>query len=299
VELLDHVWDVVVLDDFSNSTPAALARVEEVAGRELRAYAGDVRDRAVLDQIFTGQRVTAVVHFAARKAVGESFEIPLEYWDTNVGATVSLVRAMRDHGVTDLVFSSSCSVYGHGSGALLTEEHPTGPTNPYAMSKWVCEQVLADACRRYPDLRVLALRYFNPTGAHPSGQLGEDPVGEPRNLMPYLTQVAVGRRSRLTVFGTDYPTADGSCVRDYLHVLDVADGHRVALEHLRDETGLRVRNLGTGRGTSCWSWSRPSSPSAAYRCPSSRQGGARATCRHSWPIPRACAARGDGRRAGT
>jgi UDP-glucose 4-epimerase len=250
VELLAHGHEVVVVDDFSNSTPAALERVEKLAGRPVVSYTGDVRDRALLDRVFTGHRIDQVVHFAAKKAVGESVRIPLEYWDINVGATVTLLRAMRDHGVHDLVFSSSCSVYGDAQRVPLGEDDPTGPTNPYAHTKWVCEQVLADTCRRYPEFRVLALRYFNPIGAHPSGLLGEDPHGVPNNVVPYLAQVAVGRLERLPVFGTDYPTADGSCVRDYVHVVDVADGHRVALGHLADAPGLRVRNLGTGVGTS-------------------------------------------------
>jgi UDP-glucose 4-epimerase len=250
VELLQHGHDVVVVDDFSNSTPAALERVEKLTGRRITCYAGDVRDRALLDRILTDQAVDQVIHFAAKKAVGESMTIPLEYWNLNVGATVTLLQAMRDNGVHDLVFSSSCSIYGNAEQLPLTEDAPAAPANPYARSKLVCEQVLADACARYPDLRVLALRYFNPVGAHPSGLLGEDPLGVPNNVMPYLAQVAVGRLDRLPVFGTDYPTPDGSCVRDYVHVVDVADGHRVALRHLADAPGLRIRNLGTGVGTS-------------------------------------------------
>ena len=250
VELLEHGHEVVVVDDFSNSTPAALERVQKLTGRSVTLVQGDVRDRALLDRVFGGHAIDQVVHFAAKKAVGESMSIPLEYWDLNVGATVTLLQTMRDHAVTDLVFSSSCSIYGDARQLPLGEDAPAAPTNPYARSKWVCEQVLADACARHPELRVLALRYFNPIGAHPSGLLGEDPLGLPNNVMPYLTQVAVGRLQRLPVFGTDYPTPDGSCVRDYVHVVDIADGHRVALGHLADAPGLRVRNLGTGVGTS-------------------------------------------------
>ena len=250
VELLEHGHDVVAVDDHSNSTPAALDRVAKITGRSVVLYEGDVRDRRLLDTVFTEHRIDQVIHFAAKKAVGESLQIPLEYWAVNVGATVTLVQAMRDHAVHDLVFSSSCSVYGDAREFPLGEESPTGPTNPYARSKLVCEELLADACDRYPDLRVLALRYFNPIGAHESGLLGEDPLGVPNNVLPYLTQVAVGRLPRLPVFGTDYPTPDGSCIRDYVHVADVADGHRVALGHLADAPGLRVRNLGTGIGTS-------------------------------------------------
>jgi len=250
VELLEHGHQVVVVDDYSNSSPLALDRVAKITGRSVTLYEGDVRDRALLDHVLTEQRIDQVVHFAAKKAVGESLQIPLEYWSINVAATVTLLQAMRDHGVQDLVFSSSCSVYGDAQRVPLSEEDPTGPTNPYAHSKSVCEQVLADACRRYSGLRVLALRYFNPIGAHPSGLLGEDPLGVPNNVVPYLTQVAVGRLPRLQVFGTDYPTPDGSCIRDYIHVVDVADGHRIALTHLADAPGLRIRNLGTGVGTS-------------------------------------------------
>ncbi|MFD2093373.1 UDP-glucose 4-epimerase GalE [Blastococcus deserti] len=250
VELLENGHRVVVIDDHSNSTPASLERVAKLTGRAVTAYTGDVRDRALLDRVFEAQRIDQVIHFAARKAVGESVEFPLEYWDVNVGATVALLQAMRDHGVRDLVFSSSCSVYGVARRVPLTEEDPVAPVNPYARTKSACEQILADACRRHPEFRILALRYFNPAGAHPSGLLGEDPRGVPNNLMPYLTQVAIGRLDRLPVHGTDYPTPDGSCIRDYIHVVDVADGHRVALDHLADETGVRVRNLGTGVGTS-------------------------------------------------
>jgi UDP-glucose 4-epimerase len=250
VELLEHGHDVVVVDDHSNSTPAALDRVAKITGRSVVLYEGDVRDRRLLDVVFAEHEIDQVVHFAAKKAVGESLQIPLEYWAINVGATVTLLQAMQHHGVRDLVFSSSCSVYGDAREVPLSENSPTGPTNPYASSKLVCEQLLADACRRYPELRVLALRYFNPVGAHESGLLGEDPLGVPNNVLPYLTQVAVGRLPRLSVFGTDYPTPDGSCIRDYVHVVDVADGHRVALGHLADAPGLRVRNLGTGVGTS-------------------------------------------------
>jgi len=250
VELLEHGHDVVVVDDHSNSSPAALDRVAKIAGRPVVLYEGDVRDRQLLDTVFTEHEIDQVVHFAAKKAVGESLQIPLEYWAVNVGATVALLQAMQHHGVHDLVFSSSCSVYGDAREVPLSEKSPTGPTNPYAASKLVCEQLLADACRRYPELRVLALRYFNPVGAHESGLLGEDPLGVPNNVLPYLTQVAVGRLPRLSVFGTDYPNPDGSCIRDYVHVADVADGHRVALGRLADAPGLRVRNLGTGVGTS-------------------------------------------------
>ncbi len=251
VELLAHGYDVVVVDDYSNSSPEALARVEKVAGRPLAAaYAADVRDRHALSEVFAHHPVDAVVHFAAKKAVGESVRMPGAYHDCNIGSTTALLGAMSGHGVHRLVFSSSCSLYGEAEALPLTEQSPVRPTNPYATTKWLCERVLDDMCRHLPDFHALALRYFNPVGAHPSGLLGEEPRGVPGNVMPYLAQVAIGRRERLSVFGGDYPTADGTAVRDYVHVMDLAAGHRVALEHLGDRHGLRAVNLGTGAGTS-------------------------------------------------
>ncbi|GGT12391.1 UDP-glucose 4-epimerase GalE [Streptomyces purpureus] len=251
VELLDHGYEVVVVDDYSNSSPGALERVVKVAGRPPAAvHEIDLLDRRALGEVFEQHSFDAVVHFAAKKAVGESVEIPAEYYDINVGGTTALLRTMREHGVHRLVFSSSCSVYGNATKVPLTEHDPARPTNPYATSKWLCERVIGDICRRLPEFSVLALRYFNPVGAHPSGLLGEVPPGVPNNVMPYLAQVASGRLVKLRVFGDDYPTPDGTGVRDYLHVMDVAEGHRVALEHLDDERGLRVFNLGTGQGTS-------------------------------------------------
>jgi UDP-glucose 4-epimerase len=252
VELLDHGYDLVVVDDYSNSSHGALERVSKIAGRApVAVHEVDVLDRRALSRVFDERPVDAVVHFAAKKAVGESVDRPIEYYDTNVGGTTALLRAMHDHGVHRLVFSSSCSIYGNATKVPLTEEDQARPTNPYATSKWLCEQVLADTCRHLPELSVLALRYFNPVGAHPSGLLGEVPrAAVPNNVMPYLAQVAAGRLPKLSVFGDDYPTADGTGVRDYIHVMDVAEGHRVALEHLDDERGMRVFNLGTGHGTS-------------------------------------------------
>ena len=250
VDLLQHGYEVVVVDDHSNSSPAALDRVETIAGRGVTAYGLDLRDATGLADVFSRHRVDAVIHFAAKKAVGESVDIPLDYYDVNVSATVGLLRAMLAHGVHRLVFSSSCSIYGSAERVPIVEDDPARPTNPYARTKWMCEQILQDVCYRHPELRVLALRYFNPVGAHESGLLGEDPRGVPNNLMPYLAQIAVGRLPRLSVFGADYPTPDGTGIRDYIHVMDVADGHRVALEHLDDDAGVRVLNLGTGVGTS-------------------------------------------------
>jgi UDP-glucose 4-epimerase len=250
VELLEHDYEVVVVDDYSNSSPAALDRVQKIAGRPLTAYELDLRDRGPLAAVFAAHPIDAVIHFAAKKAVGESMRIPLDYYDINLGGTTNLLRTMHEFGVHQLVFSSSCSIYGDAQRVPLTESDPAHPTNPYARSKWICEQLLGDACERHPDLSVISLRYFNPIGAHPGGMLGEDPRGVPNNLVPYLTQVAVGRLSQLSIFGDDYDTADGTAIRDYIHVVDLVGGHRVALEHLADETGLRVLNLGTGTGTS-------------------------------------------------
>lgn len=250
VELLDAGYDVVVVDDYSNSNPAALDRVREITGRTFAAYEVDIRDRPGLAAVFGAHHIDAVIHFAAKKAVGESTQIPLEYFDINLGGTTNLIRTMNDHGVTRLVFSSSCSIYGDAPAEPLAESAPAAPTNPYALSKWMCEQMLSEACRHLPQLSVIALRYFNPIGAHPSGRLGEDPLGVPYNVIPYLAQVAVGRLTELSVFGDDYATPDGTCIRDYIHVVDVADAHMVALEHLDDRNGFRVFNLGTGSGVS-------------------------------------------------
>ncbi|WP_405860996.1 UDP-glucose 4-epimerase GalE [Streptomyces sp. NBC_00090] len=251
VELLEHGHEIVLVDNYSNSSPEAVERIAKVAGRPPAAvYEADLLDRKALGKVFENHSFDAVIHFAAKKAVGESVDLPVEYYDTNVGGTTALLRAMRDHGVHRLVFSSSCSIYGDATKVPLTESDPARPTNPYAASKWMCEQVLSDVCRRLPEFSVLALRYFNPVGAHPSGLLGEAPYGVPNNVMPYIAQVAAGRLERLRIFGDDYPTPDGTGVRDYIHVMDVAEGHRVALDHLDDESGMRVLNLGTGRGTS-------------------------------------------------
>lgn len=250
VELLARGHDVVVADDYSNSSPAALDAVRALAGRPVTACELDLRDHRALDQVFARYQIEAVIHFAAKKAVSESLRIPIDYFDINIGGTTSLLRAMLSHNVRNLVFSSSCSIYGDQYSAPIVEEDQPCPTNPYARSKLICEQILADTCARYRDFSVIALRYFNPVGGHPSGSLGEDPRGIPLNVMPYMMQVAGGRRDKLTVYGDDYDTPDGSGVRDYIHVMDVAEAHCVALDHLADETGLRALNIGTGTGVS-------------------------------------------------
>jgi UDP-glucose 4-epimerase len=250
LELLESGYKVVVVDDYSNSSPAALDAVQWVAGRPLIAYKVDLRDHHKLSQVFDRHPFDAVIHFGAKKAVRESLQMPLEYFDINIAGTTSLLRAMLEHDVRRLVFSSSCSIYGSQYRAPIVEDDPPRPTNPYARSKLICEQILADTCARYQEFAVIALRYFNPIGAHTSGSLGEDPRGVPNNLMPYMMQVAVGRLEKLQVFGRDYATPDGSGVRDYIHVMDVAEAHRLALEHLNDGPGMRTFNLGTGIGAS-------------------------------------------------
>lgn len=250
VELLRRGHDVVAVDNFSNSSPAAVAAIQKVSGAEIAFHEVDLRDAEALDKVFTDHQIDAVIHFAAKKAVRESFQIPLEYYSVNVGCTVALADAMIRNGVRKLVFSGSCSVYGGRYGSPIGEDAEPAPTNPYARTKLMCEQLLGDACRRWTDLSVVVLRYFNPIGGHPSGDLGEDPKGVPNNVLPYMMQVVVGRREKLQVYGDDWETLDGSGVRDYIHVMDVADAHCVALGHLDDETGLRAFNLGTGVGVS-------------------------------------------------
>ncbi|MFH8656188.1 UDP-glucose 4-epimerase GalE [Streptomyces afghaniensis] len=251
VELLDHGYEVIVVDNYSNSTPQVFARVERIAGRFVGAvYELDIRDRRALSAVFDRHSVDAVVHFAAHKAGGASTRMPVAYYDTNVGGTTALLRTMQEHGVRRLVYPSSCWVYGDAGRGPLDETTPARPGTPYAASKWICEQILADICRRDPDYTVLCLRYPVPAGAHPSGLLGEDPRNTPENLLPHLAQVAVGRRERLSVFGDDYPTRDGTGVRDYLHVMDAVEAHRVALDHLGGAPGMHVYNLGGGSGSS-------------------------------------------------
>ena len=249
-DLLAHGYDVVVVDDFSNSTPEAVAALRRVSGRDVASYRADVRDGRALGEIFAAHRIDTVIHFAAKKSVPESVQVPLDYYDVNVAGTASLVRSMTEHGVRRIVFSSSCSIYGDAHPEPLNEDDPPGPTNPYARSKLICEQLLADACVASTDLSAIALRYFNPVGAHTSGDLGEVPTGHFDNLMPRLCAVAAGQADKLQVFGTDYPTPDGSASRDYVHVMDVAEAHRVAIDHLDDRAGMRLLNVGTGTGVS-------------------------------------------------
>ena len=252
VELLDAGYDVVVVDDLSNASEVALKRVEKIAGRPVRAfYRGDVRDGALLDRILDEHPVVGAIHFAAFKAVGESVHKPIEYYQNNLGGTLELARALRDHGVYDIVFSSSSTVYGEPDAVPVTEESPLKPaTNPYGRTKSMNEQMLRDLYEADPRWNVMLLRYFNPIGAHPSGLIGEDPKGIPNNLVPYVAKVAIGQLPAVRVFGNDYPTPDGTGVRDYIHVVDLARGHVAALDYMRGKTGVHVFNLGTGNGYS-------------------------------------------------
>ena len=251
--LLEQGHELVVLDNFDNSSPEALRRVQELAGStQLSLVEGDVRDPDVVDQAFrVAGKVDGVIHFAGLKAVGESVDNPLLYWDVNVNGSRVLAAAMDRHGCRTLVFSSTATVYGEPETFPLREDMPTAPVHPYAQTKVAVEQMLAALCRSGA-WQVACLRYFNPVGAHPSGQIGEDPLGIPNNLFPFITQVAAGRRERLRIFGNDYPTPDGTGVRDYLHVMDLAVAHGMALDHLfaRQSSDPLTLNIGTGRGLS-------------------------------------------------
>ncbi|QJI41265.1 UDP-glucose 4-epimerase GalE [Pseudomonas sp. ADAK2] len=249
--LLEAGFEVVVLDNLCNSSDAALHAVEAICGKSALMIHGDVCDRALLDRIFQQHAIDAVLHFAGLKAVGESVRKPLEYYEANVGGSITLCQAMAAAGVFRLVFSSSATVYGAPEQMPISEDVPTGsPTNPYGQSKLIVENVLRDLCSAEPRWSVALLRYFNPIGAHASGHLGEDPNGIPNNLVPYISQVAVGSLKELSIFGDDYPTADGTGVRDYIHVVDLADGHLKALQSISQTTGINTWNLGTGDGYS-------------------------------------------------
>ena len=251
VALLEAGWSVVIVDNLVNSSPVAVERVAELAPGDLSFHQVDILDTAGLDAVFAERDIDAVVHFAGAKAVGESVENPLKYHENNVVGTVSLLKAMRNAGVRDLVFSSSCTVYGDPSEIPVTENARLGPTtNPYGRSKLYIEEMLRDMPVAEPGWRIVNLRYFNPVGAHPSGRIGEDPDGIPNNLMPYVMQVAVGRLEKVRVFGDDYGTPDGTGVRDYIHVVDLALGHLAALERLPTIDGCIAVNLGTGQGYS-------------------------------------------------
>ncbi|WP_027962050.1 UDP-glucose 4-epimerase GalE [Halomonas halodenitrificans] len=249
--LLEAGHEVVVLDNLCNASRESLRRVERLSGRTPAFVQGDIRDRALLDRLFHEHAVSAVIHFAGLKSVGESVAQPLAYYENNVAGTLTLCQAMQAAGVTRLVFSSSATVYGDGHPMPLHEGLPTGqPTNPYGRSKLMVEELLGDLAASDASWSIGLLRYFNPVGAHPSGEIGEDPRGIPNNLLPYVAQVAVGRRERLAVYGDDYATPDGTGVRDYIHVMDLAAGHLCALNALGEREGVHIWNLGTGQGHS-------------------------------------------------
>ena len=251
VELLNRGMGVVVIDNLVNASPKAIERVEQITGKHVHFYENDVRDRAALDRIFEKHHIDCAIHFAGLKAVGQSVSMPLEYYDNNLFSTVTLCEAMRDHGVKDIVFSSSTTVYSGDNDMPLREGSRTGMcTNPYGWTKYMSEQILRDTAFADSGWAVVLLRYFNPIGAHSSGLIGEDPRGIPNNLMPFISQVAVGRLDHLNVFGDDYDTHDGTGVRDYIHVVDLARGHAAAIEYMQRHRGESVFNLGTGMGYS-------------------------------------------------
>jgi len=249
--LLQAGHEVLVVDNLCNSSRASLDRVALIAGRKARFIKGDIRNRTLLDELFQRWPITAVMHFAGLKAVGESVRDPLRYYETNVAGSITLCQSMADAGIFRLVFSSSATVYGESVSMPIREDCPTGiPTNPYGQSKLMAENVLKALAHSDPRWSIALLRYFNPIGAHESGLIGEDPNGVPNNLLPYMLQVAVGRQSHLSIYGNDYPTRDGTGIRDYIHVVDLVEGHLCALERLSQSTGVSVWNLGTGQGYS-------------------------------------------------
>lgn len=251
VELLQRDMGVVVVDNLVNSSPKAIERVEQITGKHVDFYVKDVRDREAMNAIFDKHQIDCVIHFAGLKAVGESVAMPLEYYDNNLFSTVTLCEVMRDHGVKNIVFSSSATVYSGDNEMPLREASRTGMcTNPYGWTKYMSEQILRDTAKSDNDWAIVLLRYFNPIGAHSSGLIGEDPRGIPNNLMPFISQVAIGRREYLTVFGDDYDTPDGTGVRDYIHVVDLARGHVAAINYMQQHKGESVFNLGTGNGYS-------------------------------------------------
>ena len=251
LELLNRGYGVVVIDNLCNASAVSLERVQSLAGKTLRFYEGDVRDEVLLRKIFKDNAIDCVIHFAGLKAVGESVAKPWEYYDNNLNSTLILTKVMRDVGVMRLIFSSSATVYTAGSEMPLTENSPTGGcTNPYGWTKYMTEQILSGLAAADPRWGICLLRYFNPIGAHESGRIGEDPRGIPNNLMPYITQVAVGRREKLNIFGNDYGTPDGTGVRDYIHVTDLAKGHVAAVDYICRHPGVEIFNLGTGTGYS-------------------------------------------------
>lgn len=251
VELLNEGYEVVIVDNLYNSNQKAVDRIEEITGKKVKFYQDDMLDREALKKIFDENEIDAVIHFAGLKAVGESVHKPIEYYRTNMDSTLNLVDEMRAHGVKNIIFSSSATVYGDPAEIPITENCPKGTcTNPYGWTKWMQEQILTDLHTADSEWNVILLRYFNPIGAHESGLIGEDPKGIPNNLLPYVAQVAIGKLKEINVFGNDYPTPDGTGVRDYIHVVDLAKGHVKAIERFEKKDGVFVCNLGTGHGYS-------------------------------------------------
>ncbi len=250
VLLLEAGYDVVVLDNLSNSSPKSLDRVEKITGKKTKFYECDILDKEGMRTIFKENKIDAVIHFAGLKAVGESVAFPLKYYENNISGTVCLLEVMQEFGVKKIVFSSSATVYGMTDKMPLTEDLPTSANSPYGQTKLMIEQILADLSTSDKEWAISILRYFNPVGAHESGNIGENPKGIPNNLMPYITQVALGKLEALSIFGNDYPTKDGTGVRDYIHVVDLADGHLKALRKLENTKGVMIHNLGTGIGYS-------------------------------------------------
>lgn len=250
VELVAAGYEAIIVDDLSNGSVQVLNRLKSITGREISFYQGSVADKGFMNRVFEENHIDAVIHFAAYKAVGESVQEPLKYYENNVGGTIALLEVMKENKVDHIIFSSSATVYGMNNISPLTEDLPTSATNPYGYTKLMMEQILTDLARAHSDWSVTNLRYFNPIGAHESGMIGEAPNGIPNNLMPYITQVAVGKLQELSVFGNDYDTHDGTGVRDYIHVVDLAKGHVLALKHNLENKGVAVFNLGTGIGYS-------------------------------------------------
>lgn len=281
IQLLEAGHEVIVLDNLSNSSREALNRVEAMTGKEVTFYLGDILDRALLEQIFLTHTIDAVIHFAGLKAVGESVKEPLRYYENNVVGTTVLLEVMKAFDVKRIVFSSSATVYGMPERTPIDESFPLSATNPYGRSKLMIEDILRDVAIADSDWSIALLRYFNPIGAHPSGQIGEDPFDVPNNLMPYITQVAVGKLAELSVFGDDYDTPDGTGVRDYIHVVDLASGHLQALDYVMEHTGVEAFNLGTGTGYSVLdlvrAFEQESGKSVPYRVTDRRPGDI-ATC---------------------
>jgi len=251
VSLLAAGYSVVIVDNLSNSKYEAVSRIQEITGKNVAFYPYDATNEAELDKVFSRHSIDCVIHFAGKKAVGESVHVPLDYYQTNLNTTISLCKVMQKYSVNKIVFSSSATVYGKSQDVPLTEDSPRGIcTNPYGWTKWMNEQILNDVWTSDPSWGIHILRYFNPVGAHPSGRIGEDPLGIPDNLVPYITQVAVGRLPKLVIHGNDYPTPDGTGIRDYIHVVDLAEGHVASVAKCLAESGVHTYNLGTGKGYS-------------------------------------------------